>query len=74
MQPSELYRAFLEPASVLGNEWISTKDECSFDFKADVTFDQVPKFGVSNRQIVSYLDTSLSSRKNILSNEIALKD
>ena len=66
------YKLFGESPALFGTEWIETVEACALLDEAAQDFDIVPKFGISNNQVVSYLNTSLSSPKNIFNNEIAL--
>lgn len=74
MQEADKQDVSEESAFLFGNEWVHTKDECDFDSLTSFKFEQVPRFGISNRQVVSYLDASLSTKSNMLQNEKALAD
>ena len=40
----------------------------------NLDLEQLPRFGISNQHVVSYLDTVQSSNENMFNNEIALID
>ena len=63
-----------ERPGTLGNEWIETVDECAMTAWDSLDLEMLPKFGISNKHVVSYLDTAQSSKENMLNNAIALID
>ena len=72
MHLSDLFQTFDQSPDSLGKQWVASLEECAMSAWGELDFDQVPKFGISNRHVVSYLDTSESTKKNMFDNEIAL--
>ena len=54
---------------LFGNAWIDTLEVCALP---EEDYSELVNFGASSRQVVSYLDTDLSSKDNMLENEINL--
>ena len=63
-----------ERPGTLGSQWIDTINECAMSAWGNLDLEQLPKFGISNQQLVSYLDTAQSSKENMINNAIALID
>ena len=61
-----------ETPGTLGSEWIETVDECAMTAWGNLKLEELPRFGISNQQVVSYLDTAQSSKENMFNNGIAL--
>ena len=68
----DLFQTFDESPYTLGKQWVASFEECAMSAWGELDFEQVPKFGISNRHVVSYLNTSQSTKKNMFDNEIAL--
>ena len=53
-----------------GLGWVDSVSACNIGGELD--YSVVPFYGISARQVVTYLDSSLSSKENMLNNEVAL--
>jgi len=54
-----------------GTEWIDNFELCGSD---EIDYDTLGITGLSNRQIVSYMDSEQSSKANVLSNELTIAE
>ena len=68
-QSSENYKLTEQSKFFFGTAWIDTLEVCALP---EEDYSQLVNFGVSNRQVVSYLDTELSSKDNMLANQVNL--
>ena len=69
MQSTKDYVLTKQSNFMFGTAWVDTLDVCALP---EEDYSQLVNFGVSNRQVISYLDTDLSSKDNMLANEINL--
>lgn len=52
-----------------GNEWTSNIDECAL---VDIDYRKIPSFGITEAELVNYMDVKESSRTNMYDNEMVL--
>ena len=69
MKSSKDYFLIEQSPFMFGTKWIDTLEVCAMP---ETDYSQLVNFGVSNRQVVSYLDTDLSSKSNMKENEVNL--
>ena len=52
-----------------GNDWTANTEECAL---IDIDYDKLPSFGITEEELVSYMDVPQSSKTKMFDNEMVL--
>ena len=69
MRVAKGYELQVKAPSSYGNDWTANTEECAL---IDIDYDKLPSFGITEQELVSYLDVPQSSKKNIFDDEMVL--
>ena len=69
MRFASSYELQVKTPSSFGNDWTANTEECAL---IDIDYDQLPSFGITEEELVSYMDVPQSSRSNMFDNEMVL--
>lgn len=60
-----------EVKDYFGNNWPKNTEECAL---VEINYDNLPSFGFTDTELVSYLDVQESSKVNIFDNEMVITE